>query len=257
MIERPVARHGCRGLHRISAGANLLLLTALVTAVLASSGVWLKAATFGGVLGLAALSGMRPAAFLRSLRFVLVFTVVLFVAQVLSTNAGDVVLASPVQVTGEGLRSGAEMAFRFLSVLSSSLLFVWVTDPDRLAQTLIQSGVPYRFGYLLILALRFVPFFRAEVRTIREAQRVRGIRASVRSPRGIARSVRYTFVPVLVSALSRVDGIAMSMKGRCFGLHPRRTFSRPIRWGWADGMVSLFSGLLIGATILSRVGGWS
>ena len=254
MISRTL---GEKGLHRASAGANLLLLVALVGTVLGSSSVVLKLASFAAVVLLAGLSGIRPAAFARRIRFVFLFTLVLFVAQALSVHDGTAVLSSPLRITDQGLLSGASMALRFLCILSASMLFVWVTDPDRLAQTLIRFGVPYRFGYLLILALRFVPFFEAEVRTIREAQRVRGIETSVRSPRGIARAARYTFVPVLVSALSRVDGIAMSMKGRCFGLRPVRTFSRPLAWTMMDWAVLALAIALVTATVLSRLRGWT
>ena len=256
MIVRPVRLSDERGLLLASAGANLMLLIALVYAALGSPSVGLKAAAFATILVLAGLSGIRPSAFVRRIRFVLIFTVVLFVAQALSVHHGTAIVSSPIRITVEGLLSGAAMSLRFLCILSASMLFVWVTDPDRLAQTMIRFGVPYRFGYLLILALRFVPFFEAEVRTIREAQRVRGLETSVRSPRGVARAARYTFVPVLVSALSRVDGIAMSMKGRCFGLRPVRTFSRPLTWTLVDWAVLALSMVVCAATVLSRFRGW-
>jgi energy-coupling factor transport system permease protein len=149
------------------------------------------------------------------------------------------------------------MALRFLVILSSSFLFVHVTDPDRLAGMLIRCGIPYRYGYLLILSLRFVPFFRRELRVVREAQTVRGLRPSVRSLRGIRRAVRYTFVPVLVSGLMRVDSIALSMKGRCFGLHPRRTASRSERFREADGVAMACVGLLVALAVLAARRGWA
>ena len=255
MIERSM-RVAEPGLHRASAGANLLWLLAVVGVVLGSNGVALKAACFVLVTMLAAFSGIGPAQFLRRMRFVLVFTLVLFIAQALSVQTGAALLRNPIRLTDQGVLAGAAMAFRFLTVISASLLFVLVTDPDQLAQTLIRWGIPYRFGYVLILALRFVPFFEAEVRTIREAQRMRGIQTRVRTPRDIARAVRYTFVPVLVSALSRVDGIAISMKGRCFGLHSRRTFSRPLGWRTLDWFVLILCVLLVLSTVASRLWEW-
>lgn len=252
VLER---RNGDRGLHRISPAANLLLLAALVGAVLASPGVVLKAATFGVILVLIAVSGEHLGGFARSLRFVFLFAVLLFVVQALSTETGTLILRTPA-VTDDGVLAGAGMALRFLVVLTASALFVLVTDPDRLAQTLIRAGIPYRYGYVLILALRFVPFFRRELAIVREAQRIRGLVASVRRPRAIVRAVQYTFVPVLVSALSRVDSIAISMKSRCFGRFPQRTASRTERWGWRDGLAVGLCGVLAGLTILSRTRGW-
>ena len=148
------------------------------------------------------------------------------------------------------------MALRFLVILSASTLFVRTTDPDRLAQGLIRAGVPYRYGYLFILALRFVPFFQDELRSVREAQRVRGIEVSVRSPRRIAHAARYTFVPVLVSGLHRVDCIAISMKGRCFVLYRRRTTSRDEpRSAWS--LVALgIAGCAIALAVIAARGRW-
>jgi energy-coupling factor transport system permease protein len=148
------------------------------------------------------------------------------------------------------------MALRFLVILSASALFVRTTDPDRLAQGLIRSGIPYRYGYLLILALRFVPFFQDELRSVREAQRVRGIEVSVRSPRRIAHAARYTFVPVLVSGLHRVDAISISMKGRCFGLYPKRTTSREEpRSAWSPVALGI-AGLAIALAVVAARGRW-
>ena len=255
MIELHGRGSGDRGLHRASPIANLVLLLVLVSTVLASPGLVAKAATFGLILLLLPVSGEPVTGFLRSLRFVLLFAGVLLVVQALSVRTGTA-LWPRGWLTDLGLVQGLGMALRFLVVLSASYLFVTVTDPDRLAQSLISIGIPYRYGYLLILALRFVPFFQRELRIVREAQRVRGIHASVRNPAAVVRAVRYTFVPVLVSALSRVDSIAMSMKGRCFGRFPTRTASHPLSYGWRDALVAALSAAWIGLTVLSRMEVW-
>ena len=246
---------GDRGLHRVSPMANLVLLLVLVTTVLASPGVLVKAATFVLILCLLPASGEPVTGFLRSLRFVLIFAGILFLVQALTLRVG-MPLRPGGWVTDQGMLQGLAMALRFLVVLSASYLFVTVTDPDRLAQSLISIGIPYRYGYLLILALRFVPFFQRELRIVREAQKVRGIHLSVRRPSAITRAARYTFVPVLVSALSRVDSIAMSMKGRCFGRYPNRTSAQSLSYGWRDGAVAGVCVLWIGLTVMSRLEGW-
>ena len=245
-----------RGLRSATPAANLVLLIGLVGIVLTSPSVLVRLGTLGTVLILVGWSGIPIAAFLRSLRFVLIFAAILFVAQVLSIREGALVISGLARVTDAGLLAGAGMALRFLVVLASSLLFVSVVDPDRLAGTLIRLGIPYRYGYLLILALRFVPFFQRELRIVREAQRIRGLQASIRSLRGIRRAIRYTFVPVLVSGLMRVDSIALSMKGRCFGLHPRRTHPKPERFEAADGVALVAAGLLVVVAVVASRGGW-
>ncbi len=255
MIERSAT--AVAGLHAATPVTNLVLLAGLVGVVLASPSVVVRLGALGAVLLLAGWSGVPVGAFLRGLRFVLVFAAVLLVAQALSIREGTPLIEGFPRITDVGLLAGAGMALRFLVVLSSSLLFVHVVDPDRLAGTLIRSGIPYRYGYLLILSLRFVPFFRRELRVVREAQRVRGLQPSVRSLRGIRRAIRYTFVPVLVSGLMRVDSIALSMKGRCFGLYRRRTAPRPERLRTADGIALGSAALLVALAVLAARGGWT
>jgi energy-coupling factor transport system permease protein len=249
-------RSGTRGLHRTSPFGSLVILCGFLVVGLAATSLALKAAALVCVFAFAALSGERLASFFRSLRFVLTFALVLFVAQALSIRDGRTVLTLGVAITDGGLQAGAQMALRFFLIVSSSFLFVLVTDPDRLAHLMIRAGIPYRHGFVFILALRFVPFFRDELRTVREAQRMRGIRTRIRRLSDVRRAVRYTFVPVLVSGLVRVDSIAMSMKGRCFGLLPRRTSIDPPRIRPADGWATLVAACWVVASVLSRRFAW-
>lgn len=252
MIPAIAYHAGSRGLHRVKPGSGLLLLGCLLFAVLGAGSLIVKTAVLGLLFLLAIWSGESAWAWCKSLRFVVFFAVFLFLAQVLSVREGAVLFRVGLAVTSSGLISGANMALRFMVVLSASFLFVLTTDPDALAASLIRWGIPYRYGFTLILALRFVPFFRNELRTVREAQRMRGIQTSVRSIRGLRRALRYTFVPVLVSGLIRVDTIAMSMKGRAFGLYRHRTRSTQHPLTMEDGLVWLCCALVLIGTIGAR-----
>jgi len=242
-----------RGLHLASPLANGALLVGAVGAVLAWPEIPLALATLVLTAALALVSAVSPGDLIPGRRFVLLFAAVLFVAQALSVRSGTPVIAAPIRVTSDGLLAGARMTLRFLVVLTTSALFVRTTDPDRLAGSLVRLHVPYRYAYLVVLALRFVPFFEGELRAVRDAQKVRGIKVSVRSPKRILHAARVTFVPVVFSGLHRVDSIAISMKGRCFGLHAQRTSSRGVvRSVWS--VVPVAVGLvLVACAVAGRV----
>jgi energy-coupling factor transport system permease protein len=246
-----------RGLRRADPMASLFLLLCLVGAALAAQTVIVPLVELAVIVALSAASGERADKLVPLRWFVFFFALVLFVAQALSVQSGAVVVVRPVQITADGLLSGAGMAARFLVILLSSALFVRTTDPDRLADAFVRFRTPYRYAYLPILALRFVPFFQEELQAVRDAQRVRGIQVSVRTPRKILRAVRYTFLPVLVSGLYRAEAIAISMRSRCFGLAATRTARRPEAWSaWCA--VAFFAGLaVVGWVVATRVGGWS
>ncbi len=242
-------RGGKRGLHRIRPVTGLLWLATVLVVALGLGSLTLKAGMLVLVFGLAVWSEGSVRPWFKSIRFVLIFSLFLFVVQVLAVREGEILACVGMCVTRDGLISGANMALRFVVILSASFAFALTTDPDALARSFIRWGVPYRYGFALILALRFVPFFRSELRVVRDAQRLRGIEVSVRSISGIRRAIRYTFLPVLMSGLLRVDTIAMSMKGRAFGLHPTRTLDPH----GAPSSVDVVMWLLILASALAAV----
>ena len=256
MIAKVSYHKGHAGLHRVTPMANVLLLVGFLAAVLVSPSILVKLGVFLLVISLLVISGERVGSFLSKTRFVLLFGVVLFIAQALSTREGNVLLSYGLVVTDSGLLAGAQMAFRFLVIFSSSVLFVLVTDPDRLAHSIEQIGIPYRYSFVLVLSLRFVPFFRKEYRAVRDAQQVRGINTSIRGFAGLLRSIRYTLFPLLVSGLIRADSIAISMKGRCFGLYAKRTIAYKEHWQRADWIVLFLFCLLLATSALARKYAW-
>jgi energy-coupling factor transport system permease protein len=135
----------------------------------------------------------------------------------------------PFAVTAGGVEAGVYVAARFLSVILLSYLFVLTTDPNDLAYGLMRAGLPYRYGFALITALRLVPIFEQEGQIVYRAQLARGVRYDTRSPRRFLTLGRQFFLPLLVSALGKVDSLAVSMEGRCFGKYPTRTFLREAR----------------------------
>jgi len=157
-------------------------------------------------------------------------------------------------VTAGGVEAGVYVAARFLSVVFLSYLFVLTTAPNDLAYALMQAGLPYRYGFALVTALRLAPIFEQEGQIVYRAQLARGVqydaRSLRRSPRHLLTLARQFFLPLLVSALGKVDGMAVSMEGRCFGKYPTRTFRREVHLARQDVIALLI--LLIAAILLLK-----
>ena len=174
---------------------------------------------------------------LRGTRLFASTALLLGLLQVLFVRQGAVLLEiGPLVVTGGGVERGVYVAGRFLSVVLLSYLFVLTTEPNDLAYALMRARLPYRYGFALITALRLVPTFEQEGQIVYNAQLARGVRYDVRSPRRFLTLARQFVLPLLVSALGKVDGLAVSMEGRCFGKYPTRTFLREVRATWLDGV---------------------
>jgi energy-coupling factor transport system permease protein len=157
------------------------------------------------------------------------FAFAIFVAQIVFNRSGDEVYSiSVLEVTTGGISSGIAIAGKFLSLIMMSWIFIATTRPSDLSSALIGVGIPYRYGYLPALAMRFVPVFEIELNSVKEAQVVRGLRLD-RSIRGLIRSAKYTVLPMFFTAMFKVNSLAASMTGRGFGIHPERTLLHPLR----------------------------
>lgn len=163
------------------------------------------------------------------LKFIFTFSVLILLVHLLFVREGVLlwrmeVLGLSVEFWSLGLNHGLLLVFRFLNIIGSSYLFVAVTDPNRLGYALMQAGLPYRYGFMLITALRFIPLFFLELAQVRHAQAAKGIDIDKPSLKNLSLAIRYLFVPLVLSALSKVDTLTLSMESRAFGLYPRRSY---------------------------------
>jgi len=202
------------------------------------------------------LAGLNLRRDVRGVRFLTTMGVLLFSLQAVFNHTGSPILdmawgPANLLITGGGIAAGVYVGGRFLSLVLMSYLFVLTTDPSSLAYALMQIGLPYRYGFVLITALRLAPIFEVESNTVYQAQLTRGVKYDVRSPRKFVTLARQLILPLLVSALSKVDALAVSMEGRCFGKYPTRTYRRTTRYTRRDilALVLLAVGLIAVAWI--------
>jgi energy-coupling factor transport system permease protein len=123
---------------------------------------------------------------------------------------------------------------RLLAVILTSALFVVTTEPVTLACALRRVGLPCRWGFALVTALRLAPVFRVEAHHIYRAQLARGVAYDARGPRRCWLLLRHLSLPLLISALRTAHVLSLSMEGRAFGLYPQRTYSREVAFRGRD-----------------------
>jgi len=240
-------------LHPLVKGAWLLAGTVLVFLV---HSPWVILSTVILLLLGLAVTGVSIAR-IRGWRLFVSTALLIGIMQIVFAPSGaDLLSLGPVQVTSGGLSAGVYIAGRFISVILLSYLFVLTTDPNDLAYALMQAGLPYRYGFAFVTALRLAPAFENEGRIVYKAQLARGVQYDLRSPRRMVTLARQFFLPLLTSALGRVDRLAVSMEGRCFGLHPKRTYLRTVSFHRIDGvaLVVLLATIAATAIVLSSAG---
>ncbi len=203
--------------------AKLILLVAYSILVLLVTNLIVMVALLATVIGAVILFEARSTV----TKGIVGFAIAIFVAQLLFNHSGETLARIlVVSIHSGGVVSGFLIAGKFLSLIGMSWVYVATTIPARLSNALTTMGVPYRLAFLPAISLRFVPVFRLEYGTVREAQTTRGLRLE-HNVRGLLRSAKYTITPMLVSAMSKVNSLAASMTGRGFGAFPTRTMMDP------------------------------
>jgi energy-coupling factor transporter transmembrane protein EcfT len=135
----------------------------------------------------------------------------------------------PIDVTWAALEAGAGLAARVIAIASVGVVFTQTTDSTRLVDALVQQArLPERFGYGALAAYQAIPRLAAQLATLRQARRIRGLRWSWH-PR--------ILVGLLVLAIRHGDRLALAMDARAFGSGPRSRY-REVAWSGLDAAVA-------------------
>lgn len=193
------------------------------------------------------LGRVRPAELARGLAplWLAALSVGFFNAVLSPANAdptSTVVLAiGPLRLTEPALAAGVALGLRVVAIVAVGVAWGRVTDPTHLTDALVQQGrLPERFAYGALAALQAIPWLAEDLVALREARRMRGLRASWH-PR--------ILVGLLVLAIRRADRMAVAMDARGFAASGRTRY-RIVRWSSVDAAVAL-GGLLVLAGIVA------
>jgi energy-coupling factor transport system permease protein len=217
--------------HRMDPTWKFIWNFVVLVSILLNFDVVYAALWFGYVLILAVVFAQIPLRqYLRSITFFFGIAIfLLFWHTVYSPFEGERLISwGPITMTREGIIEGVALFFRMLVLGSLTLIFTLTTDPARMVESLIQvARVPYRIGYAMYAALRFIPLFENEAQVIMNAHLIRGVGETGHDIRSRLKLSRSLVVPLLVSGIRRARAAAIAMDSRCFGAYDRRTILHP------------------------------
>lgn len=164
-------------------------------------------------------------------------------------------------ISDEGVRQAAFVAIRLtLLLLSGSLLTLTTSSLDitealeRLLTPLAKIGVPaHEFALVLGIALRFLPQFAEEFRTIRAAQLARGAKLTTSPVKGGLSGLTSLLVPLFASAFRHADTLSFAMDARCYHGATGRTRLNPLTFRRRDAIAIAVLFALLGLTIAASV----
>jgi energy-coupling factor transport system permease protein len=174
---------------------------------------------------------------------------------IFSSGSGMAMLRlGPVSVTWNDIWQGLAMALRVDSMAFAFLVWLFTTDQVDIVLSLVRLGVPYEWGLIIAIALRYVPTLYAAFGQVMDAQRARGLVIPARNPLRAARAYVPALVPMLVGSLRTAENLSRALEARAFGAPGRqRTIRRRLRFRLSDALLLAAILVLFGGMFAARL----
>ncbi|WFD12172.1 energy-coupling factor transporter transmembrane component T family protein [Tepidibacter hydrothermalis] len=129
-------------------------------------------------------------------------------------------------ITLESLFYVLTLSLKYATLLPITLIFIFTTHPSKFASSLNKMGVPYKIAYALNIAFRYIPDIQKEFNQIVNSQQARGISFKKGEASVSKRVKNFTAIimPLITSALKRIEVVSNAMDLRGFGKHNSRTW---------------------------------
>jgi energy-coupling factor transport system permease protein len=147
------------------------------------------------------------------------------------------------KVTLETLFYILTLSLKYISLLPMAMILIFTTHPSRFAGSLNKVGIPYKIAYTFNIIFRYIPDIQYEFKTIAHAQAARGMSFG-KDEKSFVKRVENLFnitIPLINSALNRIDKVTNAMDLRGFGKHNKRTWYNATEFNKKDYIVFVLS----------------
>lgn len=159
---------------------------------------------------------------------------------------GKTILAElgPLKFSVEGLSFALVVVLRLLVFVALFPPITYSTNPSDLAQGLAKMGLPLEVAMTFDVAFRFLPFFFADIQTIKDAQRSRGLELD----KGIFNKLKGMIavaIPLIIVSLKRAHKLTLAAELRALGATRKRTYLREVKMRAWDHFLVAISGFTL------------
>lgn len=141
----------------------------------------------------------------------------------------------PVAFTPMALARGLAVAARLDTIAFICFLWLFTTDQTLIVRSLVKLGLPFEWGLVLAISLRYVPTFYGLYTVVAQAQQARALDLDRGNPVQRLRAYIPILIAMIISALRTADRLAQALESRALGYTGRkRTSLRDIHFEARD-----------------------
>jgi energy-coupling factor transport system permease protein len=188
---------------------------------------------------------------LRKMRRFISLFFILIIIQSLFDRSGSALLQirTVTLLTDVGLNRGINYLFRVMTILISGMI-ISTSSMKATIQGFVQLGLPYEFGFMAGLGIRFLPLLTEEIRNTYVSMSLRGIDVNRLSIAKRLEIIGSLFIPIVYATLIRAKALAESAQSRGFVIGGKRTTFEKLKFAKHDyyGVTAIalaFTALLI------------
>ncbi len=122
-----------------------------------------------------------------------------------------------IKITPLAMTQGLVLSLRILSMAFVVFAWLFTTEQAALVRGFVKLRLPFQYGLVLALALRYIPTFQSTFTVISEAQQARGLDTSKASGFQRVRAMMPIFIAMIITSLRSSDQLAKAMDSRAFG----------------------------------------
>ena len=251
---------GTSPIHNLDPRAKLVAMICYIVALFMGQWFVTYAILLAVLIGVVAVSTVKPKALVRGLKpvvFILVFTAVL---NVFYTPGEPLVTFWIFKITREGILHAFFMVVRIIMLITCTFLLTYTTSPlsltdglESLMGPLKKIHVPvHELSMMMSIALRFIPTLIEETDKIMSAQKARGADFDSGNLIQKAKALIPLLVPLFISAFRRADELATAMECRCYHGGEGRTRMKQLHYRPGDTLFT--AGALVLAVFIGVLG---
>lgn len=171
----------------------------------------------------------------------------------------NVFLVRSEQNVPERLARGLLQGVRVIDILAATSLFLAVTDPVDLSDSVIGAMKPLRrlgvrigeFSLMVMVIFSFIPQMFDEARRIRTAQSIRS--GHSRGVFGLVRNVVPLLAPLIIGVFRRADEMELALRARSFSLDHPRTSMHKKKTEFFDIAVCILAAAIFAVSVYAKL----
>ena len=232
-------------IHSLDPRPKLTGILLYIIAVLFANSFTMFAVLYAFSIIVIGLSRVPVSMMLRSIRFIIILSVITGVLNAFFFMGETVLWSSPgglFQITAEGLYQAGIIILRLIALVGFASVLTLTTSPISLTDGLEKMLDPlkrfhcpvHEFAMMMSISLRFIPILMDETDKIIKAQTARGADFKNGSLSDRLRCIVAMIIPLFISALKRAEDLAVAMEARGYQGGEGRTRLKELHWRGRD-----------------------